>query len=81
MSARRPGGLWRDGEFLKLWGGESVSLMGAQVTQLALPLAAVYQFQASSTQLGLLNAAGFAPSSGRPCSSGSGSTADAAGPS
>lgn len=61
MNAARPGGLWRDGEFLKLWGGESVSLMGAQITQLALPLAAVYQFQASSTQLGLLNAAGFAP--------------------
>nr|WP_275409200.1 MFS transporter [Streptomyces sp. SID12501] len=53
--------MWRDREFLKLWSGESVSQMGAQVTQLALPLAAVYQFEASSTQLGLLNAASFAP--------------------
>lgn len=61
MKPRRFGGLWRDAEFLKLWSGESVSQMGAQVTQLALPLAAVYQFEASSTQLGLLNSASFAP--------------------
>ncbi|MER5884172.1 MFS transporter [Streptomyces sp. NPDC001941] len=61
MSGTRFGGLWRDADFLKLWGGESVSLMGAQITQLALPLAAVYQFHASSTQLGVLNAAGFLP--------------------
>ncbi|MCX4744050.1 MFS transporter [Kitasatospora sp. NBC_01287] len=54
-------GLWRERDFLKLWAGESVSLMGAQVTQLALPLAAVYQLHASSTQLGLLNAANYAP--------------------
>ncbi|MET8412875.1 MFS transporter [Streptomyces sp. NPDC005195] len=54
-------GLWRDREFMKLWSGESVSQMGAQVTQLALPLTAVYQFDSSSTQLGVLNAASFAP--------------------
>ncbi|MFC6086605.1 MFS transporter [Sphaerisporangium aureirubrum] len=58
---RRPGGLWRDGEFLKFWSGEAVSQMGTQVTQLALPLAAVYQLDAGSAQLGLLNAAGYAP--------------------
>jgi MFS family permease len=61
VTSLRFGGLWRDREFLKLWSGESVSQMGAQITQLALPLAAVYQFEASSTQLGLLNAASFAP--------------------
>ncbi|WEH35265.1 MFS transporter [Streptomyces sp. AM 4-1-1] len=61
MRSGRFGGLWRDREFLKLWTGESVSQMGAQITQLALPLAAVYQFEASSSQLGLLNAASFAP--------------------
>lgn len=61
MKSQRFDGLWRDREFLKLWSGESVSQLGAQVTQLALPLAAVYQFGASSTQLGLLNAASFAP--------------------
>ncbi|MFI6448452.1 MFS transporter [Kitasatospora sp. NPDC050543] len=61
MRAPRFGGLWRDREFLKLWSGEAVSQLGAQVTQLALPLAAVYQLHASSTQLGLLNSASYAP--------------------
>ncbi|WP_327064768.1 MFS transporter [Kitasatospora sp. NBC_01302] len=61
MNRPRFGGLWQDRDFLRLWAGESVSLLGAQVTQLALPLAAVYQLHASSTQLGLLNAANYAP--------------------
>ncbi|MEV7970157.1 MFS transporter [Sphaerisporangium sp. NPDC088356] len=61
MRGPRLGGLWRDPEFLKFWSGEAVSQLGAQVTQLALPLAAVYQLDASSVQLGLLNAAGYAP--------------------
>ncbi|GAA2136145.1 MFS transporter [Kitasatospora kazusensis] len=61
MRAPRFDGLWRDREFLKLWSGESVSQLGAQVTQLALPLAAVYQLKATSTQLGLLNSASYAP--------------------
>lgn len=57
----RPGGLWRDRDFLTFWSGEAVSQMGTQVTQLALPLAAVYGLHAGSAQLGLLNAAGYAP--------------------
>jgi MFS family permease len=60
---RRPQlqGLWREPEFLKLWGGESVSQVGAQITQLALPLAAVYELHVTPGQLGALNAASFAP--------------------
>jgi MFS family permease len=46
---------------LKLWSGESISLIGAQVTRLALPLTAVYQLNASPVELGILNAASFAP--------------------
>ncbi|WP_181442268.1 MFS transporter [Streptomyces tateyamensis] len=61
MKRPSPGGLWQDRDFLRLWAGESVSQLGAQVTQLALPLAAVYQLHANSTQLGLLNAASYAP--------------------
>ncbi|MEV5438820.1 MFS transporter [Streptomyces sp. NPDC052682] len=61
MRRLRLEGLWRDREFLKLWSGESVSLIGAQVGTLALPLAAVYELHASAQQLGFLNAASYAP--------------------
>lgn len=60
---RRPtgGALWRDAEFLKFWAGEATSQIGAQITQLALPLTAVLTLQASSSQVGLVNAASYAP--------------------
>jgi len=48
-------------EFLKLWAGETVSLFGSEVTLLALPLAAVLTLHVSAVQLGVLNAAKFAP--------------------
>ncbi len=53
--------VWTDREFAKLWAGETVSLFGSEVTLLALPLAAVVTLHASAGQLGLLNAAKFAP--------------------
>jgi hypothetical protein len=53
---RRTGGLWRHRDFLRLWAGETVSLFGSQVTELALPLVAVYTLSANARQLGLLNA-------------------------
>jgi hypothetical protein len=30
--------LWRDREFVRYWAGQTVSQVGSQVTQLALPL-------------------------------------------
>jgi hypothetical protein len=57
--ARRGVGLWHHRDFLKLWAGESVSLFGSQVTELALPLVAIYTLRANAAQLGLLNAARF----------------------
>jgi hypothetical protein len=39
-AAARPGGLWRHQDFLLLWGGQTVSQVGSQVTILALPLVA-----------------------------------------
>ncbi|WP_051703817.1 MFS transporter [Glycomyces sp. NRRL B-16210] len=48
------GGLWRNGDFLKFWFGESVSLLGTQVTNLALPLTAILAFDASDEQVGVL---------------------------
>ncbi|WP_037914397.1 MFS transporter [Actinacidiphila yeochonensis] len=49
--------LWRHGDFLLLWGGQTVSETGSQVTVLALPLAAVVLLGASAFQVGLLSAA------------------------
>jgi hypothetical protein len=38
----RPRGLlWQNGDFLRLWAAQSVSQFGSQVTNLALPLAAI----------------------------------------
>lgn len=55
------GTLWRNADFLKLWSAETVSLFGSQITVLALPLTAVLTFHASAAQVGILQAAGFAP--------------------
>jgi MFS family permease len=56
-----PASLWRHRDFLLFWLGETVSLLGSQVTLLALPLTAVLVLHASVLQLGLLNAASFLP--------------------
>jgi len=54
-------GLLRNRDFAKLWAGETISLFGSHVTELALPLTAVLTLDASPGQLGLLGAARFAP--------------------
>ena len=53
--------LWHHRDFLRLWAGQTVSVFGSQVTQLALPLAAVLTLHATAFQMGLLSAAGMAP--------------------
>ena len=53
--------LRRHPEFRKLWAGQTISLVGSQVTLLALPLTAVLVLHASASQLGLLYAAQTAP--------------------
>jgi MFS family permease len=53
--------LWRHRDFTRLWAGQTVSVFGSQVTQLALPLAAVLTLHASALQMGFLSAAGMAP--------------------
>jgi MFS family permease len=63
MSERRrdPRGLWRHAGFMKLWGAETISQLGTQVTLLALPLTAVLVLHATPFEVGLLGTAEFLP--------------------
>lgn len=53
--------LWRNRDFLRLWAGETISLFGSEVSELALPLAAILVLDADAAALGLLGAARFTP--------------------
>src|SRR5579875_3326908 len=57
-TSRRNTGLWHNGNFLKLWTGQTISVFGSQVTLLALPLVAVITLKATAVQMGILTAAG-----------------------
>jgi hypothetical protein len=48
--------LLRHRDFVLLWGGQTVSEVGSQVTVLALPLVAIVILQASTFEVGLLSA-------------------------
>lgn len=54
--------LLRDMTFRRFWIGQSVSLVGDQVSLFAVPLTAVLVLHANATQMGLLTAAGLLPS-------------------
>jgi MFS family permease len=54
-------GLWHHADFMKLWLGQTVSLLGDAVSDLALPLTAALTLQATPVQMGLLKAAQFSP--------------------
>jgi MFS family permease len=51
----------RDRDFARLWAALSISLLGSEVTLLALPLVAARLLDASALQMGLLAGAGQAP--------------------
>jgi predicted MFS family arabinose efflux permease len=53
------GNLWRDGDFIKFWGADTVTQFTGQISGLALPTVAVLTLNVSSLQLGILNALGF----------------------
>ncbi|MGE5828530.1 MAG: MFS transporter [Micromonosporaceae bacterium] len=55
------GGLWRDSDFLRFWSAETLSLLGAQISLVAIPLLAVTKLSATPVQMGVLNAAQFLP--------------------
>jgi MFS family permease len=55
------GGLWRHGDFLKLWSAETISQFGSQVGQLALPLVAVITLESSPFEVAVLGTVVFLP--------------------
>ena len=66
QAAPRPSGSPGDGvlanrDFLRLWAGESVSLIGTQVTQFTMPLVALLTLNASVLEVGVLNALRYLP--------------------
>jgi MFS family permease len=55
------GELWRHPDFLRLWGAQTVSSFGTQVSLIALPLIAIVTLDASPLAVGLLAASGTLP--------------------
>jgi MFS family permease len=55
------GGLWRHGDFMKLWSAETISQFGTQVSQLALPFIAITILDASAFAVAALATVEFLP--------------------
>ena len=58
---KRKDSLWHHSGFLLLWGGQTVSQIGSQVTLWALPLVAVLTLKATPFQMGILTLMGRLP--------------------
>ena len=59
---RRPsGGLWANGDFLKLWTGQSISEFGSQISNLAIPWLAAKGLHASPIAFSVLGVVEFLP--------------------
>lgn len=54
-------GLWANRDFLILWGAETISQFGSQITPVAIPLLAALTLDAGPMQMGLLAAASGFP--------------------
>ena len=61
VAMRRPGGLWRHRDFLSLWGAETISQFGTQVSLLALPLVAILVLEESAFKVAALTSVEFLP--------------------
>jgi MFS family permease len=58
---RHPAGLWRHRDFLSLWGAETISQFGSQVSFLALPLVAILVLEESAFNVAALTSLQFLP--------------------
>jgi MFS family permease len=59
-AARRPS-LWHHADYMKVWTAALISLMGTQVSQLAIPYIAAIVLGSSNFEIALLSAVEFAP--------------------
>ena len=55
------GGLWRHGDFLRLWTGETISQFGSQISQLAIPFTAILVLDATAFEVAALTTVEFLP--------------------
>jgi MFS family permease len=53
--------LWHHSDFMKLWTGQTISVFGTAITQLALPLTAIVILRATPFEVGLLGTFEFLP--------------------
>src|SRR6202050_1594687 len=58
---RRRGGLFHHADFMKLWTGETVSMFGTRMGDVAIGFAAVIALKATPFQMGVLSAARIVP--------------------
>ncbi|MFC3787846.1 MFS transporter [Paenibacillus sp. GCM10012307] len=58
---RQRRGIWANRDFLKFWTGQSLSMVGSQITLMALPLIAAITLNATPFQMGVLHAVEYAP--------------------
>jgi predicted MFS family arabinose efflux permease len=59
--AWRPGELWREPDFLRLWSAQAISALGSRITRTALPILAVLSIGAGADQVAILSAVAVAP--------------------
>jgi MFS family permease len=57
----RTTGVLANSDFVKLWGGQTASLIGTQVTQFAMPLVAIITLNATVFQVGLITVFRYVP--------------------
>ncbi len=57
----RAASLWRNGDFLRLWSGETVATAGAQITQLAVPLLVLGALHGDAATVGIVAALQYLP--------------------
>ena len=53
--------LWREPDFVRLWGAATVTNFGSMITQLAVPFAAIQVLHATPAELGVLRALVIVP--------------------
>jgi MFS family permease len=61
MRAWPTGGLWRHADFLRLWGAQTISQFGSQISFVALPLVAIVTLEATPFEVAALGAVEMLP--------------------